>query len=321
MLSLPHPFRWIADKWPLHAQGNFKWIPKESICVRIKGHPRLLLSNGCDNNCREKRSKQLGVGFFFFLQLGSWSKDVKNLTVAGARAALWFWSTQEGQLLTWESKNWLMLLWTVSKAHHIYFFQLTSEFIMTVNEGLVAKTGNRSEGGTLLVRAAVRHGSSATWLPPVPAPASPRRSLLDPEKPLLTQPWAAFPRRQPLVPNGLSVLTCRTIKLQSNAFLLCAEAGDQVPPVSLTFHLPLWRVRSWIVSGYLRVEFHSSETFKSRQGKELAWDRGHTEQPAAHRAFCHYWRHCGCYPEKMMLSKMWELPWEAMVSICLLSTP
>lgn len=36
------------------------------------------------------------------------------------------------------------------------------------------------------------------------------------------------------------------------------------------------------------MEFHSSEAFKSRPGKELAKDREHTEQPGAHRALYHY---------------------------------
>lgn len=78
---------------------------------------------------------------------------------------------------------------------------------MRANEGLVAKAGSRQEGGTLLVGASVMHGSPASQLPPVPAPASPCHLLLDPEEPLLAQPWATFPQGQPLVPGSPSDLT------------------------------------------------------------------------------------------------------------------
>lgn len=180
------------------------------------------------------------------------------------------------------------------------------EFIIGANYGLGAKAGSRLEVGSFARR------SCGKALPP-PAPLLP---LSDPEQPLVAWPRAAFPWRQLLLPNNPSVLTCRTIQLQSNAFLLCAEAWDRVPPVSLTFHLWLWRVCSWIVSGYLRVEFHSSETFRSRPSEELAWNREHTKRPAAQRVFCHCCWQC---LEKMVLSRIWESPREAMGSICVLS--
>lgn len=100
-----------------------------------------------------------------------------------------------------------------------------SEFIMGVKEGLVAKAGSKSEVGYLA------HQSVAT---PSPIAAS-----LSPRQLPVALLWAAVPWEQPIAPHSPSALTCRTMQLQSNAFLLPTEAWDQVPPVSLTFHLQL----------------------------------------------------------------------------------
>lgn len=67
------------------------------------------------------------------------------------------------------------------------------------------------------------------------------------------------------------------------------------------------------------MEFHSSEAFKTRPGKELAKDREHMEQSGAHRPLCHCF--IGAAWKMMMLSRKWELPWEGMGGICFLSAP
>lgn len=300
-LFLPHSFRWRADKWPLHVQGNFKWISKGSICVRMKGHPRFLLSNGCDNNCRGKRSKQLC--FFSFcsqaldqkmskscscqskhcaLILGHAGRTVANLGIGKLAAA---------PLNSIKSSSYLLL--------PIY------EWVYYGSEGRAGSQGWQQVGSR-------EFGSPEHCHP------QPHCSLSQPQAAASSPAVGCSPLGQPIAPYSPSALTCRTMQLQSNAFLLPTEAWDQVPPVSLTFHLQLWRDCSWMVSGYLRVEFHSSETFRSIGGEELAWHREHTERAVVHRAFCHYCWQC---LKKTMFSRTWELPCEALNSICVFSIP
>lgn len=53
----------------------------------MKGHSRLLLSNGCDNNCRGKRSKQVfWLYFFFFLPFCSQALDQKKSESCSCRS-------------------------------------------------------------------------------------------------------------------------------------------------------------------------------------------------------------------------------------------
>lgn len=147
----------------------------------------------------KKRSKQLGVVFFFFLflQPGSWSKDVKKPDSCRSKSCTLILGHAGRTVANLGIKKLAIAPLNCIKS--------SSYLLLPINVWIYYERKRRAgsqgwertgRGGTLLVRTAITHGSSATR--PPPAPASPHRSLSDPEKPLLSR-GLLFPRDSPLL--------------------------------------------------------------------------------------------------------------------------